>query len=65
MSNEKDNIIYKTSEWQKVFQEKILTPFKTVLTKAEHLHIIIPINNINLSSNGNLSGIIIRMEEFN
>jgi hypothetical protein len=37
--NEKDNLIYNTSEGKKVFQEKIFTPFKTALIKAEHLQI--------------------------
>jgi hypothetical protein len=50
LSNEKDNIIYKTSEWQKIFQEKIFTPFKTALTKAKNLHINNKIKNITLSS---------------
>jgi hypothetical protein len=63
LSNEKDNIIYKTSEWQKVFQEKILTPFKTALIQAEHLSINNNIKNINLSSEYYLFDILIRMVE--
>jgi hypothetical protein len=46
----KNNIIYNTSERQKVFHEKIFTPFKTALIKGEHLHINNSIKNINLSS---------------
>jgi hypothetical protein len=48
--NEKDNIIYNTSERQKVFQEKIFTPGEANLSDAEHLHINNSIKNINLLS---------------
>jgi hypothetical protein len=61
----KNNVIYNTCEGQKVFQKKIFTPFNTALIKAENLGINNSIKNINLSSNENLCGILIRMEEFN
>jgi hypothetical protein len=48
LSNEKDNIIYKTSEWHKAFQEKIITPFKTALIQAKHLQIDNSIKKVNL-----------------
>jgi hypothetical protein len=45
------NIIYKTSEGQIVFQEKIFTPFEASFVKTEHLGINNSIKNINSSSN--------------
>jgi hypothetical protein len=43
----KNNIIHNTSERHEVFQEKILTPFKTGLIKTEHLVMNSSIKNIN------------------
>jgi hypothetical protein len=48
LSNEKDNIIYKTSERKEYSNIRMLAPFKTALIQAKHLQINNSIKNANL-----------------